>query len=75
MFPCVVRRLQREQGLPCQPLWKKRNTMLWTIAILSIVLWAFGLITSHPMGGFIHLFLLLAVVLVLIQGIHRHRTV
>lgn len=47
--------------------------MLWIIATLLTLFWALGLVTSHPMGGLIHLFLLLAVGLVLIQGIRRRR--
>jgi hypothetical protein len=45
--------------------------MLWTIAIILLVLWALGLVTSFTMGGFIHLLIVAAVVLVvvrLIQG-------
>jgi hypothetical protein len=45
--------------------------MLWTIFIVLLVLWALGLVTSTTMGGFIHLLLLLAVVVLvlrLIQG-------
>jgi len=49
--------------------------MLFTIAIILCVLWALGLITSFTMGGFIHIFLVLALVVVgirLLQG--RHAT-
>jgi len=45
--------------------------MLWTIAMVLLVLWALGLVTSFTMGGFIHLLVVAAVVLVvvrLIQG-------
>ena len=45
--------------------------MLWTIAVLMLVLWALGLVTSYTMGGFVHILLMAAVVLVavrLIQG-------
>jgi hypothetical protein len=45
--------------------------MLWTIAVLMLVLWALGLVTSYTMGGFVHILLVAAVVLVavrLIQG-------
>jgi hypothetical protein len=43
--------------------------MLWTIAMLLIVLWALGLVTSYTMGGFIHILLIVAVVVVLIRVI------
>ena len=41
--------------------------MLWTIAIILVVLWALGLITSYTMGGFVHVLIVLAVVTVLIR--------
>jgi hypothetical protein len=41
--------------------------MLWTIAIVLLVLWALGLVTSFTMGGFIHLLVVAAVVLVLVR--------
>jgi hypothetical protein len=45
--------------------------MLWTLAVLLLVLWAVGLVTSYTLGGFIHILLILAVVAVgirLFQG-------
>jgi len=45
--------------------------MLWTIAVVLLVLWALGLVSSFTMGGFVHLLLVAAVVMVairLIQG-------
>ncbi len=47
--------------------------MIWRIAALLFVLWALGLITSYTMGGFIHLFLVLALVAVLFQVIQGRR--
>ena len=41
--------------------------MLWTIAVILIVLWALGLVTSYTMGGFIHLLLVVAVIVLLIR--------
>ena len=41
--------------------------MLWTIALVLLVLWALGLVSSFTMGGFIHLLLVAAVVLVLVR--------
>ena len=40
--------------------------MLPTIAVVLLVLWALGLVTAHAMGGFIHILLVVAVVVVLI---------
>jgi hypothetical protein len=41
--------------------------MLWTIAVILLVLWALGLVSSVTMGGFIHLLLIAAVVVVLVR--------
>ena len=41
--------------------------MLWTIAVLLLILWALGMISSYTLGGFIHLLLLLAIIVVLIR--------
>ncbi|MCX5644303.1 MAG: lmo0937 family membrane protein [Phycisphaerae bacterium] len=49
--------------------------MLWTIAVVLIVLWLLGLVSSYAMGGFIHLLLVFAVVVVLIEIIQRRRLV
>ena len=47
--------------------------MLWTLAVLLIVLWGLGLVTSYTMGGFIHLFLVLALVAVVVRVIQGRR--
>ncbi len=41
--------------------------MLYTIAVILLVLWALGLVTSTTMGGFIHILIVIAVVMVLIR--------
>ena len=41
--------------------------MLWTIAVLLLVLWGLGLVTSYTLGGFIHILLVLAVVSLVVQ--------
>jgi hypothetical protein len=43
--------------------------MLWTIAVLLLILWLLGMITSYTLGGFIHILLVVAVVAVLIRVI------
>jgi hypothetical protein len=47
--------------------------MLQTIAIALLVLWALGLITSYTMGGFIHVLLLLALIVIAIRVIQGRR--
>ena len=49
--------------------------MLWTIAVILLVLWALGLVTSYTMGGFIHLLLVIAIVVVLINVIQGRKPV
>jgi hypothetical protein len=49
--------------------------MLWTIAVVLLVLWALGLVTSFTVGGFIHLLLVAAVVLVLVRLIQGRAVV
>jgi hypothetical protein len=49
--------------------------MLQTIAILLLILWALGLVSSYTMGGFIHLLLVVAVVIVLIRVIQGRKIV
>jgi hypothetical protein len=41
--------------------------MLWTIAVILVVLWALGMVTSYTLGGFIHVLIVLAVVVVLVR--------
>jgi hypothetical protein len=47
--------------------------MLWTIAVILLVLWALGFATSYTMGGLVHVLLLLAVVTVLIRIIQGRK--
>jgi hypothetical protein len=47
--------------------------MLWTVAVILLVLWAFGLVSSYTMGGFIHVLVVVAIVLVLVQVIQGRR--
>lgn len=49
--------------------------MLWTIFVILIVLWLLGLVTSYTLGGFIHLLLVIALVVLLIQLISGRRPV
>jgi hypothetical protein len=47
--------------------------MLWTIAVILIILWLLGLVSSYTMGGFIHILLVIAIVVVLIRIIQGRR--
>jgi hypothetical protein len=43
--------------------------MLWTIAVLLLILWLLGMVSSYTLGGFIHILLVLAIIVVLIRVI------
>jgi hypothetical protein len=47
--------------------------MLYTVALLLVIMWALGLITSYSMGGFIHILLVIALVVVLVRIIQGRR--
>ena len=49
--------------------------MLWTIFVILLVLWLVGLVSSYTMGGFIHLLLVAAVVVLILQLISGRRVV
>jgi hypothetical protein len=49
--------------------------MLWTIFVILLVLWLLGLITGYTIGGFIHILLVIAIVVVLIRVIQGRRAV
>ena len=49
--------------------------MLYTIAVVLIVLWALGLVSAYTMGGFIHVLLVIAIVVVLLRVISGRRPV
>ena len=49
--------------------------MLWTICVILIVLWLFGMVTSYTMGGLIHILLVIAIVVVLLNVIQGRRAV
>lgn len=41
--------------------------MLWTIAVILLVMWALGMVSSYTMGGFIHALLVIAIIVALVQ--------
>jgi hypothetical protein len=47
--------------------------MLWTIAVILVILWLLGFMSAYTMGGFIHVLLVIAVVVILIQVIQGRR--
>jgi hypothetical protein len=49
--------------------------MLWTIAIILIALWLLGLVSAYTLGGFIHILLVIAVVVVLVRIIRGRKII
>lgn len=49
--------------------------MLWTIAVVLVALWLLGLVTAYTLGGFIHVLLVIAIVVVLLRIIQGRRVV
>jgi hypothetical protein len=49
--------------------------MLYTIAVVMLILWLLGLVTSYTMGGFIHILLVVAIVVVLLRVISGRKPV
>jgi len=49
--------------------------MLWTIAVVLLLLWLLGLVTSYTMGGFIHILLVVAVIVVLVRIIQGRKVI
>jgi len=47
--------------------------MLWTIAVILIILWLLGIVSSYTINGFIHLLLVIAIIVVLIRVIQGRR--
>lgn len=49
--------------------------MLWTIFVILLILWLLGFVTDYTMGGFIHILLVIAVVVVLLRVIQGRRPI
>ena len=54
---------------------KKENHMLWTVAVVLLLLWALGLVSGYTMNGFVHVLIVLAIVAVLVRIITGRRVV
>ena len=49
--------------------------MLWTIAMILVILWLLGMVTANTMGGFIHILLVVAIIAVLVRVIQGRRPI
>jgi Flp pilus assembly protein TadB len=62
----------------CTRRWsghKRRTQMLWTIFVILLILWLVGVVSSYTLGGFVHLLLVIALVVLLINLISGRRPV
>jgi hypothetical protein len=54
---------------------RRGGDMLWTICVILVVMWLLGMVSSYTMGGFLHILLVLAIAVVLINVITGRRAV
>jgi hypothetical protein len=52
---------------------ERRSVMLWSIAVVLVIFWAIGLLTSYTLGGLVHILLVLAIVSVVVQLVRGRR--
>jgi hypothetical protein len=53
---------------------ERRLAMLWTIAVILLILWVLGLVTSYTIGGFVHILLVLAIIVVIFGFLQGRRS-
>jgi fatty acid desaturase len=63
----------RSRVLQVKPSEREDKTMLWTILVILLVLWALGFLVFHVAGGLIHLLLVIAVVVLVVRLIQGKR--
>jgi hypothetical protein len=72
----LARRLQPRKVGSLSPIsGKQGETMLWTIFVILLILWLLGMVSSYTIGGFIHLLLIVALVILVINLIGGRRTI
>jgi hypothetical protein len=54
---------------------QREETMLWTIFVVLLVLWLLGVVSSYTLGGFIHILLVVAVILLILQLVQGRRAI
>ena len=57
-----------------QSILRKGLVMLYTIAVILVILWLLGLVSSYTMGGFIHILLVVALVVILVNFISGRKS-
>lgn len=77
MFVVAQNALAMTAIIPTTPDAKHERviTMLYTIAVVLLILWLLGLVTSYTIGGFIHVLLVIAIVVVLLRVISGRKPI
>ena len=70
----VLAKIFSAQEPSAQNIDKGVTSMLWTIAVILVVLWLLGMITSYTMGGLIHILLVLAVIAIVVNLLRGRKT-
>jgi hypothetical protein len=73
VLPSSVSDRCRRRNFPTAQALNSEAVMLWTIFIILLVLWLLGMVSSYTLGGFIHVLLVVAIVIALIQLIQGRR--
>ena len=58
-----------------RPITSQEMNVLYTLAVVLIVLWLLGLVTSYTLGGFIHILLVVALIVILVRAISGQRPI
>jgi hypothetical protein len=63
----VATLLPRHRGVISRLSRRRKSCMLWTIFVMLLILWFFGLVSSYTLGGYIHLLLVVAIIVLLVN--------
>jgi hypothetical protein len=74
-YETVTLVLGTEDGQRNSSRFSEEKTVLWTIFVILLVLWLLGLVTSYTLGGFIHILLVLAVVVLVIRLVQGRKVI
>jgi hypothetical protein len=69
------RKLRSARRAAAGPFNYRGDTMLYTVAVVLLILWALGLVTSYTLGGLVHVLLVIAVVVILIRLISGRKPI
>jgi hypothetical protein len=76
LYP-IVKAADCRGTIPAADLSEKEPIMdlLWTLAVILLILWLLGLVASYTLGGFIHILLVVAIIVILIRVIQGRRAI